>query len=117
VDALGNPIAFALSPGQASDLEGSDALLPQLAAAALIGDKAFATGPRVLDRLRAANILAVIPPSANRKTHREYDNDLYKARHLIENFFCRLKQFRAITTPRHTLPRRHLRRFNRDLAQ
>jgi transposase len=98
VDALGNPTAFALSPGQGSDLEGADALLPQLAAAALIGDKAFDTGPRVLDRLRAANILAVIPPKANRKTHRDYDKDLYKARHLIENFFCRLKQFRAIAT-------------------
>jgi transposase len=52
----------------------------------------------VLDRLRAANILAVIPPKANRKSPRHYDKDLYKARHLIENFFCKLKQFRAIAT-------------------
>ena len=29
---------------------------------------------------------------------REYDRDLYEARHLIENFFCKLKQFRAIAT-------------------
>ena len=40
----------------------------------------------------------VIPPKANRTTPREYDKDLYKARHLIENFFARLKQFRAIAT-------------------
>ena len=26
------------------------------------------------------------------------DKELYKARHLIENFFCKLKQFRAIAT-------------------
>jgi transposase len=98
VDALGNPIAFALSAGQASDLEGADALLPQLAAGALIADKAFDVGPRVLDRLRAANILAVIPSKANRLVPRAYDKELYKARHLIENFFCTLKQFRAIAT-------------------
>ena len=27
-----------------------------------------------------------------------YDKEMYKARHLIENFFCKLKQFRAIAT-------------------
>jgi transposase len=26
------------------------------------------------------------------------DKEMYKARHLIENFFCKLKQFRAIAT-------------------
>ena len=41
---------------------------------------------------------AVIPPKANRKVQREYDKELYKARHLIENFFAKLKQFRAIAT-------------------
>jgi hypothetical protein len=41
VDALGNPTGFALSPGQAHDLDGADALLPDLAADALIADKAF----------------------------------------------------------------------------
>ena len=40
----------------------------------------------------------VIPPKANRKDPRPYDRDLYKARHLIENFFAKLKQYRAIAT-------------------
>ncbi len=35
---------------------------------------------------------------ANRKEPRSYDKDLYKARSLIEIFFCKLKQFRAIAT-------------------
>ena len=30
--------------------------------------------------------------------HRKFDRHLYKARHLIENFFAKLKQFRAIAT-------------------
>ncbi|MDC8450124.1 MAG: transposase, partial [Nitrospira sp.] len=40
----------------------------------------------------------VIPPKSNRTINREYDEDLYRVRHLIENFFARLKQFRAIAT-------------------
>ena len=40
----------------------------------------------------------MIPPKSNRKEQREYDEDLYQARHLIENFFAKLKQYRAIAT-------------------
>jgi transposase len=52
----------------------------------------------VLDPLGQAGKAAVIPPKANRKDPRPYDKDLYKARHLIENFFAKLKQYRAIAT-------------------
>jgi len=41
VDALGNPLAFFLTAGQAHDLEGADALLPQMQADTLLTDKAF----------------------------------------------------------------------------
>ena len=98
MDALGNPTGFSLSPGQAHDLEGADALLPGLAADALIADKAFDAEERVLRPLDKAGKTAVIPPKGNRKAPRPYDKDLYKARHLIENFFAKLKQFRAIAT-------------------
>ena len=40
----------------------------------------------------------MIPPRPNRVRPPEFDRELYKARHLIENFFCKLKQFRAIAT-------------------
>ena len=98
VDALGNPLAFMLTPGQAHDLEGADALLPQMAADTLLADKAFDADKRVIEPLRAAGKTAVIPPKSNRKIQRDYDKEAYKARHLIENFFCKLKQFRAIAT-------------------
>ena len=87
-----------LSPGQAHDLDGADELLPGLAAETLIADKAFDADARVLRPLEAAGKSHVIPPRANRKLQRVYDRDLYKARHLIENFFAKLKQFRAIAT-------------------
>jgi transposase len=40
----------------------------------------------------------VIPPRSNRSSLRDYDRELYAARHLIENFFAKIKQFRAIAT-------------------
>ncbi len=98
MDALGNPTGLALSPGQAHDLEGADALLPDLAADALIADKAYDANARVLEPLARGGKTAVIPPRAGRRNPRSYDKDLYQARHLIENFFARLKQYRAIAT-------------------
>ncbi len=98
VDALGNPVGFLLTGGQAHDLQGADHLLPGMEADTLIADKAFDADKRVLEPLAAAGKAAVIPPKANRVVQRDYDRDLYKARHLIENFFAKLKQFRAIAT-------------------
>ena len=97
-DALGNPIGFHLTAGQAHDLEGADVLLDALEADGLLADKAYDAQHRVLKRLEAQKCEAVIPPKANRKEQRNYDTDLYKARHLIENFFAKLKQYRAIAT-------------------
>ena len=52
----------------------------------------------MLRPLREADKLAVIPPKRNRKVQRDYDRDLYAARHLVENFFCKLTQFRGLAT-------------------
>ena len=73
-------------------------LLPQLTAKTVIADKGFDAEKRVLELLQQAGKQAVIPPKTNRKLQRAYDKDLYKARHLIENFFAKLKLFRCIAT-------------------
>ena len=95
---MGNPLDFILTPGQAHDLKGADALLPDMAADTLLADKAFDADERVIEPLRARGKSFVIPPKSNRKIQRDFDKDAYKARHLIENFFCKLKQYRAIAT-------------------
>ncbi len=91
-----------LTPGQSSDLVGFDALAVCIASEVLIGDKGYDASydadKRVREVLVQAGKTAVIPPRRNRKAPRDYDRDLYAARHLIENFFCKLKQFRAIAT-------------------
>ena len=107
-DALGNPIGLSLSGGQASDLVGADELLPGLEADAVLADKAYDADERVLAVLEAAEITAVIPPKRNRIVLRAYDQDLYRARHLIENFFQKLKQYRAIATRYDKLARNFL---------
>jgi len=98
VDALGNPLRFLLTAGQTHDLTGADALLPQMAAEVLIADKAYDADERVLKPLARAGKSAVIPPRQHRTEPRPFDEALYQTRHLIENFFCKLKQFRGIAT-------------------
>jgi transposase len=98
VDALGNPTGLHLTPGQACDLEGADQLLPAMAADTVIADKGYDADARVIEPLKSAGKTAVVPSKSNRRHPRSYDRHLYKARHLIENFFCKLKQFRAIAT-------------------
>ena len=64
----------------------------------LIADKAFDADKRVITPLAAADKATVIPSKAGRKAPRDFDRHTYKARHFIENFFARLKQYRAIAT-------------------
>jgi transposase len=95
---LGHPTGCTLTGGQASDLAGADELLPDVAAPTVIAEKGDDADARVLAPLREAGKVAVIPPKRNRPEQREYDRDLDEARHLIENFCCTLKQYRAIAT-------------------
>ena len=97
VDALGNPAGFYLTGGEAHDLTGADHLLPGMQADLLIADKGFDADERVLKPL-AAGKAAVIPPRSHRSCPRDFDRHLYKKRHLIENFFGKIKQSPAIAT-------------------
>jgi len=73
-------------------------LLPTLEAQAILADKGYDADERVIRLLEQVGKTVVIPPKRNRKDQREYNKELYKSRHLIENFFCKLKRFRAIAT-------------------
>src|SRR5512134_1874888 len=79
------------------DSVGVAPLLCGIALDALIADKAFDS-----DWLRAElnerGTLAVIPPNASRAGTSPYDREMYKWRHLIENFFQKIKDFRRIAT-------------------
>jgi len=51
-----------------------------------------------VETLESRGITPVIPPKANRKQPRPTDFALYRERNLVERFFCKLKQYRAIAT-------------------
>lgn len=98
MDALGNPVAFHLTGGQAHDRDGADALLAGLAAPTVIADQGDDAEARVRAPRREAGKAAAIPPKRSRQGRRDSDRDRYAARHRIENFFAKLKQFRGIAT-------------------
>ena len=39
-----------------------------------------------------------MPPQSNRREARDYDRELYKLRHLVENGFRRFEQWRGVAT-------------------
>ena len=95
VDALGNLVDFMLLPGQRHDLIGIDPLLDGVAFEALIADRAYDSNA-LRDELQERHATAVIPPRSNRVDEVDYDREMYKWRHLVENFFCNLKRFRRL---------------------
>ena len=68
-------------------------------AEAAIADRAYDAREKVLEPLAESGTEIVIPSKRHRREQREHDRHLYAARHLIENFFARLKgSYRAIAT-------------------
>ena len=97
VDALGNPVALSLTPGQAHDITQAVPLLDQVKPAALLADKGYDSDALVAT-LEERGVTPVIPSKANRKVPRKTDFALYRERNLVERFFCKIKQYRAIST-------------------
>jgi transposase len=97
VDALGNLVRFVLLPGQRHDSIGVKPLIADIEFAALLADKAFDSNA-IRAELDERGALTVIPSKADRKPLIPHDAEMYKWRHLIENCFQRLKEFRRIAT-------------------
>lgn len=98
-DALGRPLAFHLTVGEAADCKAYDALidLPERAPDALLADKGYDADAIRAD-LAKRNIDVVIPGRSNRRVKIEHDRALYKQRNRIERMFGQLKINRAIAT-------------------
>jgi len=94
-NALGNPVKHALTPGQDADISHAEPLRENIDPNAFLADRAYAAD-RLIDRLTGREMTVVIPPKHNRTTQRDTDFVLYRERNLIERFFNKLKQFRAI---------------------
>jgi transposase len=94
-DALGNLVRFVLMPGHRFDTVGVPPLIDALSFGGLIADKAFDSNAIVAE-LNERGAKIVISQHPRRTTPLNIDKELYKWRHLIENFFCKLKEFKRI---------------------
>lgn len=97
MDGLGNPTHVHLTAGNVHDVVEAPALIEAARGENFIGDKGY-DADHVIGAAEAKGMNAVIPSKSNRKQRREIDVHVYKERHLVENFFCRLKQFRRVAT-------------------
>ena len=94
-DALGNLVRFVLMPGHRFDTVGVAPLIRDIEFGALLGDKAFDSNTIIAD-LDRRGAKVVISQHSRRASPRQIDAEIYKWRHLIENFFCKLKEFKRI---------------------
>jgi transposase len=92
---LGNPLRFRLTAGQQHDITQAQALLEGFDFERLIADRGYAA-EHFIEYLLERGIQAVIPPHQRAKVLREYDEWLYRERHLVECFINKIKHFRRI---------------------
>jgi len=97
VDADGMPVRVIITAGTVADCKQAVALIDGILADYLLADRGYDTN-EIIRWAIEHGIIAVIPPKKNRLEQREYDEYLYKIRHLVENAFLKLKQWRGIAT-------------------
>ena len=94
-DALGNLVRFVLLPGHRPDTVGVPPLIDSVSFGALIGDTAFDANA-IIAELVQRGAKAVIAQHPRRLRPLAIDEEMSKWRRLIENFFCKLKEFKRI---------------------
>ena len=98
VDANGLPVVLKLSEGQAHDGRSAADMLGDLRAGqVLIADRAY-DSDLLRQAMTARGVWANIKPLARRRDKPAFSPFLYRSRNLVERFFNKLKQFRAIAT-------------------
>jgi transposase len=88
-------LRFKLTGGQSHDITQAEALIADYSFKYGIADKSYDSD--VFIRLIVAmGAVPVIPPRSNRKELRQYDECLYRERHLVECFINKIKHYRRI---------------------
>ncbi|QRO14403.1 IS5 family transposase [Moraxella osloensis] len=99
VDSHGNPLDFKVTGGNVHDSQVANDLIEVIQEAQyFIADKGY-DSQEIRDKAIEHGMKAIIPKRKNAKQpNTDFDSYLYKLRHLVENAFARLKQFRSIAT-------------------
>lgn len=97
VDAHGRAVQLCLAPGQQHDLKAVVPLLPALRHRHAVADRGF-DADTFHATLRHGGVRACIRPKRGRGWRHAFHRGYYRRRHRVENFFCRLKRHRRIST-------------------
>ncbi len=91
------PVRAIITEGTAADCTQASALIEGLTAEYLLADKGYDTND-IMSQAIAQGMKPVIPAKKNRTVAHEYDKELYRLRHLVENAFLHLKRWRGMAT-------------------
>jgi transposase len=97
VDEAARPIRLFLSAGNEADISHARTICEEIPAAMLVADKGY-DSDAFRQWLLARGIKPCIPPRSNRKHPSPYSKPSCRKRHVVENFFERLKNFRRVAT-------------------
>ena len=86
---------FVLMPGHRFDTFGVAPLIKGISFEAVLADKAFDSN-WIITEMNERGAMICISQHPRRTTPLAIDTEIYKCRHLIENFFCKLKEFKRI---------------------
>ena len=99
VDGYSLPVEFEITGEEVNDCSAAPDLIARLPdAEAIVADKGY-DSEWLREQITKKGARAVIPGKGNSlKGNADMDWGLYRYRHLVENAFARLKQYRAIAT-------------------
>ena len=100
VDSLGLVRRLLTSPGQHADCRHTEALTQDFKHVTVVGDKGY-DSDKLRDHWRARQVGVCVPPKRNRLVQHAYDTALYHTRHMGENSFNRLKDYRRLSLRLH----------------
>ncbi len=92
---MGNLVRFDLLPGNRYDTVGVASLIEDIEFDAILADKAFDSN-WIIEEMNARGAKIIISQRPQRLCPLQIDTEMYKWRHLIENFFAKIKEFKAI---------------------
>ena len=94
------PVRLIVTQGTTADCSQAIPLIDGIEAEHLLADTGY-DSDQIAAAASARGINPVTPPGSNREEPRDYDKDLYKLRHMVENGFLHLKKWRAVVATRY----------------
>ena len=102
-NGAGRLLDLVLIPGNQGEVKTAMEALGELDGKVVLADKGY-DSDELRGQIRQAGGVANIPGRKNRKKEVFYIKEIGKKRHVVENYFCRIKRYRRISTRYDRLP-------------